>query len=67
MKKELIFSSFDELLTPFAPLYPEARASYPGNKRRRAHGRQSSFDNSSNQTSYTRVEMRIEKKNSKLI
>jgi hypothetical protein len=53
--KEFIFSSFDELLTPFSPLFSDARASYPGNKRRRAHGRQSSFDYSSTRASYARV------------
>jgi hypothetical protein len=53
--KEFIFSSFDELLTPFSPLFSDARSSYPGNKRRRAHGRQSSFDYSSTRASYARV------------
>jgi hypothetical protein len=56
------FSYFDELLTPFSPLFADSRSSYPGNnRRRRTHGRQSSFDSTSNRPFYTRVKNKTKK------
>jgi hypothetical protein len=49
------FSSFDELLTPFSPMYSTARASFPGHKRLRAHSRQSSCDSPPMRTHSTKV------------
>ncbi len=53
------FSSFDELLTPFAPTYPDTHSSYSGNRHTRAYGRQYSLDCSSNRILNTRVKRKL--------